>query len=81
MLQIKNTLGGGGGGTKLDNILSIKASENLKAGDPVEFKVELPDGITVTFSGFASVTIAGGAVNDAMTFTLSINLNSDLVIA
>ena len=51
------------------------------AGDPVEFKVELPDGITVTFSGFASVTIAGGAVNDAMTFTLSINLNSDLVIA
>ena len=51
------------------------------AGDPVDFKVELPDGITVTFSGFASVTIAGGAVNDAMTFTLSINLNSDLVIA
>ena len=51
------------------------------AGNPVDFKVELPDGITVTFSGFASVTIAGGAVNDAMTFTLSINLNSDLVIA
>lgn len=51
------------------------------AGNPVDFKVELPDGITVTFSGFVSVTIAGGAVNDAMTFTLSINLNSDLVIA
>ena len=39
MLQIKNTLGGGGGATKLDNILSIKASENLKAGDPVELTV------------------------------------------
>ena len=51
------------------------------AGNPVDFKVELPDGITVTFSGFVSVTIAGGAVNDAMTFTLSINLNSDLTIA
>lgn len=51
------------------------------AGNPVDFKVALPDGITVTFSGFVSVTIAGGAVNDAMTFTLSINLNSDLVIA
>lgn len=51
------------------------------AGEAVEFKVALPDGITCSFTGFPSITISGGAVNDAMTFTLSINLNSDLVIA
>ena len=44
----------------------------------VEFKIQLPDGIALGFKGFVSVTIAGGAVGDAMTFTLTINLNSDI---
>lgn len=51
------------------------------ANEAVDFKVSLPDGVEVTFSGFASVVITGGAVNDALHFTLSINLNSDIEIA
>ena len=54
----------------------LKALET--ANDVVEFKILLPDGIALGFKGFVSVTIAGGAVGDAMTFTLTINLNSDI---
>lgn len=48
------------------------------AGTNAEWKVTLPDGVEFTFTGQASVAINGGAVNDAITFTLTINLNSDL---
>lgn len=54
----------------------LKALET--ANEVVEFKILLPDGIALGFKGFVSVTIAGGAVGDAMTFTLTINLNSDI---
>lgn len=54
----------------------LKALE--EANEVVEFKIQLPDGIALGFKGFVSVTIAGGAVGDAMTFTLTINLNSDI---
>lgn len=49
------------------------------AGTNAEWKVTLPDSVEFTFTGQASVAINGGAVNDAITFTLTINLNSDLV--
>ena len=48
------------------------------AGNPVEWKVTLPDSVEFTFTGQASVAINGGGVNDAITFTLTINLNSEL---
>ena len=48
------------------------------AGTNAEWKVTLPDSVEFTFTGQASVAINGGAVNDAITFTLTINLNSDL---
>lgn len=50
-----------------------------KAGKAVNWKVTLPDSVEVTFEGQPSVALAGGAVNEAMTFTLSINLSSDVV--
>lgn len=51
-----------------------------KAKTVVEWKVTLPDGVEITFSGMCSVAIKSGAVNDAITFTLSINLASDVVV-
>ena len=51
-----------------------------ESGKIVEWKVEFPDGTAFAFSGEASTSIDEGAVNAAVTFTLNINLNSDIKV-
>ena len=47
----------------------------------VNWKVELPDATACTFSGTASVKLAGVGVNAALTYTLSIKPNSAMTWA
>ena len=49
--------------------------------ESVEWKVELPDGATCTFGGTCSVKLDGVGVNAALTYTLSIKPNSEMVWA
>lgn len=46
--------------------------------DLQQFCVEFPDGIKMYFDGYADVTLNGAGVNDALTFTLNIFLQSDI---
>lgn len=46
-----------------------------------EWKVELPDGTTCTFSGSSSVKMAGAGIATALTYTLSIKPNSAMAWA
>lgn len=46
-----------------------------------DWKVSLPDGTTCSFSGAASVKLAGVGVNSALTYTLSIKPDSAMVWA
>ena len=46
-----------------------------------EWKVELPDGATCTFGGTCSVKLDGVGNNAALTYTLSIKPNSEMVWA
>lgn len=46
-----------------------------------EWKVELPDGATCSFSGTCSVKLDGVGVNAALTYTLSIKPNSAMTWA
>jgi len=46
-----------------------------------EWRVELPDGATCTFGGTCSVKLDGVGVNAALTYTLSIKPNSEMVWA
>ena len=50
------------------------------AGEVVEWKVGFPDGTGFEFSGEASTAIDEIAVNDKITFTLNITLNSDIAV-
>lgn len=45
------------------------------------WKVELPDGATCTFGGTCSVKLDGVGVNSALTYTLAIKPNSEMVWA
>ena len=45
------------------------------------WKVELPDGATCSFSGTASVKLDGVGVNAALTYTLAIKPDSEMVWA
>lgn len=47
--------------------------------DVNEWKVQLPDGEACTFSGTSSVKLDGVGVNAALTYTLSIKPNSEMV--
>ena len=49
--------------------------------DAVEWKVELPDTTSCSFSGSASVKLDGVGVNAALTYTLSIKPNSAMTWA
>lgn len=49
-------------------------------GQAHTFEVAFPDGTKFGFSGQVSTTITGAGVNAAMQFTLTVNLNSDLVV-
>lgn len=44
-----------------------------------QWQVELPDGTTCTFSGTSSVKLDGVGVNAALTYTLNIKPNSEMV--
>jgi hypothetical protein len=44
-----------------------------------EWKVELPDGTTCTFGGTCSVKLAGAGVNVALTYTLAVKPNSEMI--
>ena len=46
-----------------------------------EWKVELPDGATCTFSGTGSVKLDGVGVNAALTYTLAVKPNSEMAWA
>jgi hypothetical protein len=43
--------------------------------------VTLPDGLTCTFSGTSSVKLDGVGVNAALTYTLAIKPDSEMVFA
>lgn len=47
----------------------------------VDWKVELPDGASCTFSGTCSVKLDGVGVNAALTYTLSVKPNSEMAWA
>lgn len=51
-----------------------------EAHEVYEFKVVLPDETEFTFSGGISTKINGAGVNDALTFTATISLNSDMEV-
>ena len=44
-----------------------------------EWQVALPDGTTCSFSGTSSVKLAGAGVNVALTYTLAIKPNTEMV--
>ena len=46
-----------------------------------QWKVQLPDGETCTFGGTCSVKLDGVGVNAALTYTLSVKPNSEMVWA
>lgn len=46
-----------------------------------EFKVTLPDGVTCSFTGTTSVKLAGAGVNVALTYTLSVKPNSEMIFS
>lgn len=46
-----------------------------------DWKVELPDGATCSFSGSCSVKLAGVGVNAALTYTLAIKPDSEMLWA
>ena len=48
---------------------------------PHKFKVEIPNGITCEFEGYASVKLDGVGVNAALTHTLSIKPSSEFIWA
>ena len=51
------------------------------AGTSHEWKVELPDGASCTFEGTHSVKLDGVGVNAALTYSLAIKPNSEMVWA
>ena len=57
--------------TQFDTLQTLEGS--------CDWQVELPDGTTCTFSGTSSVKLAGVGVNAALTYTLSIKPNSEMI--
>lgn len=49
--------------------------------DASQWKVSLPDGATCSFSGTSSVRLDGVGINAAITYTLAIKPNSEMVWA
>lgn len=46
-----------------------------------DWKVELPDAITATFKGVPSVKMGGAGTNAALTYTLTITVESEIAFA
>ena len=53
----------------------------LNALGEAEWKVELPDGATCTFGGTCSAKLDGVGVNAALTYTLAVKPNSEMIWA
>lgn len=51
-----------------------------EAGSVVDWKVTFPDNTEFTFSGEVTTSIDGASVNNAITFTANITLNSDITV-
>ena len=61
---------------------SFKVLQGLEdAGDPVDFKVTLPDNTEISFSAEVSLKINAAVVGEALTFTATLALNSEMVFA
>ena len=66
-----------GSNFKLAKMLENPASLGYNWG--TQWRVSFPDGTTFTFSGQPTATPVGAGVNDAIQFTLSFALSSDIV--
>ena len=64
--------------TETSNFRVLRGLE--ESGKVVEWKVDFPDGTGFAFSGECTVAPSDGAVNAAITFNLTISLNSDIVV-
>lgn len=53
--------------------------ETLNALGDADWKVTLPDGATCTFGGTCSVKLDGVGVNAALTYTLAVKPNSEMI--
>ena len=51
-----------------------------EAGNVVDWKVTFPDNTEFMFSGEVTTAIDSASVNNALTFTANITLNSDIVV-
>lgn len=51
-----------------------------EAGNVVDWKVTFPDNTEFTFSGEVTTAIDSASVNNALTFTANITLNSDITV-
>lgn len=49
--------------------------------DEYGWKVELPDGMTCSFSGTGSVKLTGVGVNEVLTYTLAVKPTTEMVFA
>jgi hypothetical protein len=65
--------------TASDSFYILRALES--AGTLTTFRIEFPDYSTFVFSGYVSVKIDSAGVNAPLTFTLNINMNTDITIA
>ena len=64
--------------TETSNFRVLRGLE--ESGKIVEWKVNFPDGTGFEFSGECTVAPSDGAVNAAITFNLTISLNSDITV-
>lgn len=64
--------------TETSNFRVLRGLE--ESGKIVEWKVDFPDGTGFAFSGECTVAPSDGAVNGAITFNLTISLNSDITV-
>lgn len=49
--------------------------------DSCEWKVEMPDGVSATFNGTPSVKFDGAGTNAALTYTLTVTVESEIAFA
>ena len=64
--------------TETSNFRVLRGLE--ESGKVIDWKVEFPDGTGFAFSGECTVAPSDGAVNAAITFNLTISLNSDITV-
>lgn len=65
-------------GTSGTNYRKLKA---LESEDKVSIKITLPDTSTFTFDAQVAVSLDGGEVNGALTFTVSCSVLTDIALA